>query len=72
MITSENNIKMHFFDYINRFIFRIIRTYTKKNLMVKGKEFRVLYKELNVVKKDIIKHIGMRSKIPCVDKRESL
>jgi hypothetical protein len=47
---------MHFFDYINRFIFRIIRTY-KEELDGKRKEFRkVLYKELNVVKKDIIEN----------------
>jgi hypothetical protein len=38
MITSiENNIKMHFFDYINRFIFLIIKTYTKTSLMVRVK-----------------------------------
>jgi hypothetical protein len=40
MITSiENNIKMHFFDYINRFIFfRIIRTYKEE---LDGKKKRV-------------------------------
>jgi hypothetical protein len=38
MITSENNIKMHFFDYINRFIFRIIRTHKEE---LDGKRKRV-------------------------------
>jgi hypothetical protein len=38
MITSiENNIKMHFFDYINRFIFSYYKTYTKTSLMVRVK-----------------------------------
>jgi hypothetical protein len=59
MITSiENNIKMHFFDYINRFIFSYYKNLHKEELDgKKGKEFRkVLYKELNVVKKDIIEN----------------
>jgi hypothetical protein len=59
MLTSiENNIKMHFFDYINRFIFSYYKHLHKDQLDSKnGKEFRkVLYKELNVVKKDIIEN----------------
>jgi hypothetical protein len=59
MITSiENNIKMHFFDYINRFIFSYYKFIHKEQLDGKnGKEFRKqLYKELNAVKKDIIEN----------------
>ena len=55
MITSiENNIKMHFFDYIKRFVNsyfnHIYQTEIENN-----REFKKqLYKELNLVKNDII------------------
>ena len=54
MITSiENNIKMRFFDYIKRFVnsyFKYI--YQDK---IENKEFKKqLYKEINLVKNDII------------------
>ena len=54
MITSiENNIKLHFFDYIKRFI-----NYYFKHIyqdQIQNKEFKKqLYKEINLVKNDII------------------
>jgi len=55
MITCiENNIKMRFFDYIHRFVFSYYKFLHKEDFDNK-KEFRKqLYKELNVVEKDII------------------
>jgi hypothetical protein len=55
MITCiENNIKMRFFDYIHRFIFSYYK-YLYKEQFDNDKEFRKqLYKELNVVEKDLL------------------
>jgi len=55
MITCiENNIKMHFFDYIHRFIFSYYK-FLYKEKFNNNKEFRKqLYKELNIVEKDIL------------------
>ena len=54
MITSiENNIKMHFFDYIKRFVNSYFKHIHKEQL--ENKEFKKnLYKELYLVKNDII------------------
>jgi hypothetical protein len=54
MITSiENNIKMRFFDYIKRFINSYFKHLYKEQ--IENKEFKKqLYKEINVVKNDII------------------
>lgn len=54
MITAiENNIKMHFMDYINRFINSYFKNLYKEELQ--NKEFKKqLYKELKIVKNDII------------------
>lgn len=55
MITCiENNIKTHFFDYIHRFVFSYYK-FLYKEQFDNDKEFRKqLYKELNVVEKDIL------------------
>ena len=54
MLTSiENNIKMHFFDYIKRFINTYFKHVNQDN--IHNKEFKKqLYKEINFVKNDII------------------
>ena len=54
MITAiENNIKMHFFDYIKRFVHSYFKHVYQDQ--IENKEFRKqLYKELNLVKNDII------------------
>uniref|UniRef100_A0A6C0DJT6 Uncharacterized protein n=1 Tax=viral metagenome TaxID=1070528 RepID=A0A6C0DJT6_9ZZZZ len=54
MITSiENNIKMRFFDYINRFVNSYFKHLHQDQL--ENKEFKKqLYKEINLVKNDII------------------
>ena len=54
MITSiENNIKMRFFDYINRFVNSYFNHLHQDQL--ENKEFKKqLYKEINLVKNDII------------------
>ena len=54
MITSiENNIKMRFFDYIKRFVNSFFKHKYQEQL--ESKEFRKqLYKEINLVKNDII------------------
>ena len=50
----ENNIKMHFFDYVNRFINSYFKVFYKDE--INNKEFKKqLFKELYVVKNDIIK-----------------
>jgi hypothetical protein len=49
----ENNIKLHFFDYVNRFINSYFKYINKDNL--NDKEFKKqLFKELHSVKSDII------------------
>ena len=55
MITCiENNIKMRFFDYIHRYIFSYYK-FLHKEEFDNNKDFRKqLYKELNVVEKDIL------------------
>ena len=54
ILTSiENNIKLHFFDYVNRFINSYFKHINKDNL--NDKEFKKqLFKELHSVKSDII------------------
>jgi len=54
MITSiENNIKLHFFDYIKRFINSYFKHLYKDE--IENKDFKKqLYKEINLVKNDII------------------
>jgi hypothetical protein len=54
MITAiENNIKLHFFDYIKRFINSYFKHIYQDQ--IQNKEFKKqLYKEINVVKNDII------------------
>lgn len=54
MITSiENNIKLHFFDYIKRFINSYFKHLYKNE--IENKDFKKkLYKEINLVKNDII------------------
>lgn len=54
MITSiENNIKLHFFDYVKRFVNSYFKHINQEKL--EDKEFiKQLYKELNTVKNDII------------------
>ena len=54
MITSiENNIKMRFFDYVKRFVNSYFKHLYQEQ--IKNKEFKKqLYKEINVVKNDII------------------
>jgi len=54
ILTSiENNIKLHFFDYVNRFINSYFKHINKNNL--NAKEFKKqLFKELHSVKSDII------------------
>jgi hypothetical protein len=54
ILTSiENNIKLHFFDYVNRFINSYFKHINKDNL--NDKEFKKhLFKELHSVKLDII------------------
>jgi hypothetical protein len=54
MITSiENNIKLHFFDYIKRFVNSYFKHLYKDE--IENKDFKKqLYKELNLVKNDII------------------
>jgi hypothetical protein len=54
ILTSiENNIKLHFFDYVNRFINSYFKHLYKDRL--NNKEFnKQLYKELHYVKSDII------------------
>jgi hypothetical protein len=55
MITCiENNIKNHFFDYIHRFVFSYYK-FLYKEQFDNNKEFRKqLYKELNIIERDII------------------
>lgn len=55
ILTSiENNIKMHFFDYVNRFINSYFKVFY--NNEINNKEFKKqLFKDLYVVKNDIIK-----------------
>lgn len=55
ILTSiENNIKMHFFDYVNRFINSYFKVFYKDE--INNKEFKKqLFKDLYVVKNDIIK-----------------
>ena len=54
MITAiENNIKMRFFDYIKRFVNSYFKHLYKEE--IENKEFKKqLYKEINLVKNDII------------------
>lgn len=54
MLTSiTNNIKIHFFDYINRFINSFFKEKYKEQ--IKNQQFKKqLFKELRVVKKDIL------------------
>jgi hypothetical protein len=54
MLTSiENNIKIHFFDYIKRFVNSYFKHLYQEQ--IKNKEFKKqLYKEINLVKNDII------------------
>jgi hypothetical protein len=54
ILTSiENNIKMHFFDYVNRFINSYFKFFYKDK--INNKEFKKqLFKDLYVVKNDII------------------
>ena len=53
LTSIENNIKMHFFDYINRFINSYFKVLYKNEL--NDKEFKKqLFKDLYVVKNDII------------------
>jgi hypothetical protein len=54
ILTSiENNIKLHFFDYVNRFINSYFKHINKDNL--NDKEFKKqLFKELHSVKSDIL------------------
>ena len=54
ILTSiENNIKLHFFDYVNRFINSYFKHVNKDNL--NDKEFKKqLFKELHSVKSDIL------------------
>jgi len=54
MITSiENNIKMHFFDYVKRFVNLYFKH--KYQDQIENKEFKKqLFKEINLVKNDII------------------
>ena len=54
MITAiENNIKIHFIDYMNRFVNSYFKSIYKDE--IQNKDFRKqLYKELQVVKNDII------------------
>jgi hypothetical protein len=54
ILTSiENNIKLHFFDYVNRFINSYFKHINKDNL--NDKEFKKqLFKELHAVKSDIL------------------
>jgi hypothetical protein len=54
ILTSiENNIKLHFFDYVNRFINSYFKHINKNNL--NDKEFKKqLFKELHTVKSDIL------------------
>lgn len=55
ILTSiETNIKMHFFDYVNRFINSYFKVFYKNE--ISNKEFKKqLFKDLYVVKNDIIK-----------------
>ena len=54
MLTSiENNIKIHFFDYIKRFVNSYFKHLYQEQ--IENKEFKKqLYKEINLVKNDII------------------
>ena len=54
MLTSiENNIKIHFFDYIKRFVNSYFKHFYKEQ--IENKEFKKqLYKEINLLKNDII------------------
>jgi hypothetical protein len=54
ILTSiENNIKMHFFDYVNRFINSYFKVFYKDE--INNKEFKKqLFKDLYIVKNDII------------------
>jgi hypothetical protein len=54
ILTSiDNNIKLHFFDYVNRFINSYFKHIHKDNL--NDKEFKKqLFKELHIVKSDIL------------------
>jgi hypothetical protein len=54
MITSiENNIKLHFFDYIKRFVNSYFKHLYQEQM--ENKEFKKqLYREINLVKNDII------------------
>jgi hypothetical protein len=54
ILTSiENNIKMHFFDYVNRFINSYFKVFYKNEIT--NKEFKKqLFKDLYVVKNDIL------------------
>jgi hypothetical protein len=54
MLTSiENNIKIHFFDYIKRFVNSYFKYLYQEQ--IENKEFKKqLYKEINLVKNDII------------------
>ena len=54
MLTSiENNIKIHFFDYIKRFVNSYFKHLYKEQ--IENKEFKKqLYKEINLLKNDII------------------
>ncbi len=54
MLTSiTNNIKIHFFDYVNRFVNSYFKTLYKEE--IKNKEYKKqLFKELRIVKNDII------------------
>jgi len=55
ILTSiENNIKIHFFDYVNRFINSYFKVFYKDE--INNKDFKKqLFKDLYVVKNDIIK-----------------
>lgn len=54
ILTSiENNIKMHFFDYVNRFVNSYFKVFYKDEIT--NKEFKKqMFKDLYVVKNDII------------------
>ena len=53
LISIENNIKIHFFDYIKRFVNSYFKHLYKEQ--IENKEFKKqLYKEINLLKNDII------------------
>ena len=55
MVTAyENNIKLHFFDYLRRYVNSYWKTMFEKEIVNKTLKLKTLYRELYIVKKDLL------------------